>query len=400
MTITNSLRRKKCLIVYHFFAHYRQHLMHHLMQHYNWDFEMVSSVDAEAGIKGIEPALSRIPIKKGGLNWSFVKNLHVLGRHLPFLWQRGLLKRLNKNDYDVVIFLGNMYFLSTWAAFRKLRRLNKPILLWTHGFLGKDIYPLRFLRNVFYRQADAFLLYGNRAKELMLQFKGYDKKLLKVIYNSIDYSGMENSISAMSLSKRREVRAQHFHNAESPVLVAVGRTNSIKRFDMLIEAVRLLDARKVNVNCVIIGDGPNLKALRQQAKESGVADRIYFTGQLYGTAVDELLLCCDICVIPGNVGLSAMHAMSAGLPVISHDSLDLQMPEHEAIIEGETGSFYKYGSVESLTDVIEDWIQNWERIAEARENCRERIHAHFHVDYQVDAIMDVLDQLVENRNES
>ncbi|MGB0259024.1 MAG: glycosyltransferase, partial [Coraliomargarita sp.] len=78
----------------------------------------------------------------------------------------------------------------------------------------------------------------------------------------------------------------------------------------------------------------------------------------------------------------------------------LQMPEHEAIIEGETGAFYKYGSVESLTDVIEDWIQNRERIAEARENCRERIHAHFHVDYQVDAIMDVLDQLVENRNES
>ena len=56
----------------------------------------------------------------------------------------------------------------------------------------------------------------------------------------------------------------------------------------------------------------------------------------------------DLCVIPGNVGLSAMHAFSVGLPVISHDNFDIQMPEFEAIIDSKTGSFYKHGNIEDL----------------------------------------------------
>lgn len=365
-----------------------------------WEFEMVSAAETEAGIKGIDPAIAKVPVEQGGLNWSFVTNHYPLSERLPFMWQTGLLKRLRTDDYDAVIFLGNVYFLSTWVGLRVSRNLGKKVLFWTHGFLGKDRPFLRWLRNLFYRQSDACLLYGNRAKELMLQSGGYDRTLLQVIYNSIDYRDMEQAISTLSSSSRRELRARLFAAFECPVVVAVGRVNTAKRFDLLIEAVRILKERGVGVNCLIIGDGSELDALKQQAQSNGLGGQIHFTGELYGAAADEMLVCCDVCVIPGNVGLSAMHAMSAGLPVISHDRLDLQMPEHEAIVEGKTGAFYKYGSVESLADVIAQWVLNHQDFTAVRLACRERIRAHFHVDRQVELIVGLLNHLVKGQDDA
>jgi hypothetical protein len=38
-------RPRKCLVVYHFFAHYREHIMRVLMQDPDWEFEMISDSD-------------------------------------------------------------------------------------------------------------------------------------------------------------------------------------------------------------------------------------------------------------------------------------------------------------------------------------------------------------------
>ena len=80
-------KKKKCLIVYHFFAHYRLHILRELMRDEEWDFEMVSDSQTAAGIKGIDPNLANVPIQEGGLRWSFVQNCMILGQRFPFLWQ-------------------------------------------------------------------------------------------------------------------------------------------------------------------------------------------------------------------------------------------------------------------------------------------------------------------------
>ena len=94
----------------------------------------------------------------------------------------------------------------------------------------------------------------------------------------------------------------------------------------------------------------------------------------------------DLCVIPGNVGLSAMHALSAGIPVISHDNFDIQMPEFEAIIDGETGSFYEYENIDDLIKKIHNWAFDEQKLLNARFHCREIIKKKYHVDYKIDVI--------------
>ena len=44
----------------------------------------------------------------------------------------------------------------------------------------------------------------------------------------------------------------------------------------------------------------------------------------------------DITVSPDKVGLTAIHSMAYGRPVITHDNMDRQGPEVEAVIPGRT----------------------------------------------------------------
>jgi glycosyltransferase involved in cell wall biosynthesis len=384
------VRKKRCLIVYHFFAHYRLHLLRELMSDEDWDFEMISDRDTVEGIKGIDPELAKVPIEEGGLRWNFVKNCSILGKRLPFLWQRGLLKRLNQDDYDAVIFLGGIYFISTWVGMFKARRMGKQVLFWTHGFLGKDGYLLNRIRHAFYRRADCNLLYGERARKIMEQSGYYRPEQLRVIYNSLDYEPMKRCREAMTPEERKSLRSSLFEDEATPIVVAVGRVNKVKRLDLLLRAVAILHERNVEVNCLIVGDGVELEALQSLAEELGLLKTIRFYGAAYGNDADRLLVASDLCVIPGDVGLSAMHSMSAGVPVISHNNFNRQMPEFEAIVEGETGAFYEYESDDSLVETIEDWLANSSRLSQSRLRCLGKVEAQFNSRYQVQQIKEAL----------
>jgi acetyltransferase-like isoleucine patch superfamily enzyme len=58
-------------------------------------------------------------------------------------------------------------------------------------------------------------------------------------------------------------------------------------------------------------------------------------------------------VIPSGAGLSIMHAMAFGTPVLIHDNLAEHFPEWEAVEAGKTGYFYRFGSVADLADTLE-----------------------------------------------
>ena len=82
----------------------------------------------------------------------------------------------------------------------------------------------------------------------------------------------------------------------------------------------------------------------------------------YGSSYDEttnaqLIYNADLCVAPGNVGLTAMHSMVFGCPVISHNDFPHQMPEFEAIKKGITGDFFNYGDTVSLSKTISEWFK-------------------------------------------
>jgi glycosyltransferase involved in cell wall biosynthesis len=141
------------------------------------------------------------------------------------------------------------------------------------------------------------------------------------------------------------------------VLLFIGRLTSIKKLDMILRAQYNLLKKNIKCNLIFIGDGEMKDDLKELATNLNIINRCWFTGALYDEKeISNYLHSADICISPGNVGLTAIHSLSYGLPVITNDNFETQMPEFEAIKQGVTGSFFRENNEKSLTFEIENWL--------------------------------------------
>jgi glycosyltransferase involved in cell wall biosynthesis len=101
--------------------------------------------------------------------------------------------------------------------------------------------------------------------------------------------------------------------AGTPVVGAVGRMVPGKRFDLLVAALPQLPAAVL----LLVGGGPAVPALREQAARLGVADRVIITGE--AAAVRELYCAMDLFASPSpqeTFGLAVLEALASGLPAV------------------------------------------------------------------------------------
>jgi hypothetical protein len=63
-----------------------------------------------------------------------------------------------------------------------------------------------------------------------------------------------------------------------------------------------------------------------------------------------------VVVSPGEIGLTAIHALTYGIPIVTHDKFGKQGPEFEVIKPDITGDFFKFGDFESLTNITLKWL--------------------------------------------
>lgn len=168
------------------------------------------------------------------------------------------------------------------------------------------------------------------------------------------------------------------------VVVCTTRLIAIRRIDLLIEAMARLASRGRTLGLILVGDGPEREKLETLSRTRQVP--VHFEGACYDeTRIAELVGCSNVAVAPGKVGLTAIHAMGYGVPVISNDAADTQMPEWEAIIPGKTGAYFKAGDVESLAQAIEQWLDPG-RQEFARKACLELLERFWNPEYQRRAI--------------
>ena len=293
-------------------------------------------------------------ISEGGLRWIFVSNNWILNK---LLWQKGILGHLRINNFDEVIFLGNIYYLSTWFALGYLKFKKTRISFWTHGVTSDEKGLKWFVRKYFYNCAQTILLYGENAKKSMIR-NGFPEHKLKVVYNSLDYETQLEFRNRITSELIAETKEELFKKPNLPYLVFVGRLTPQKKLNMIIKAVEILkNNHNLHFNVLFVGKGPSEMTLKNEALQLNLSDNIHFYGACYDEErLSQLIGSADICVSPGEVGLTAMTALGYGTPVISHDDFNNQMPEYEAIVPGLNGDLFKYDSVEDLAEKIKNWF--------------------------------------------
>ncbi|WP_264297021.1 glycosyltransferase [Escherichia coli] len=122
----------------------------------------------------------------------------------------------------------------------------------------------------------------------------------------------------------------------------------------MFEALAKLGNR--NYKLIIIGNGPEETHLKQAVKKLNLISMVTFMGEIHDESIlSWLIYNSDICISPGNVGLTAMHSLVYGTPVITNNDFCHQMPEYEAIDEEKNGGFFEANNIESLAQKIEEW---------------------------------------------
>src|SRR5262249_57595057 len=83
-----------------------------------------------------------------------------------------------------------------------------------------------------------------------------------------------------------------------PRLVSVGRLAEQKGQWLLVEAAARLDARGVDFELVLVGDGPLRGPLERRIEQLGLRDRVQITGYLSSPGVRRELLASRALVLP------------------------------------------------------------------------------------------------------
>lgn len=326
------------------------------------------------------------------LDYNILKNCNLSMNEIklvgPFTYYKGS-KNLELWKYDVIICAGVIRSLSEWWIIQKMwkNNSNTKIFLWTHGWYGKESLIQRLIKKIFFRNVDAFLLYGDYARQRMLQ-EGFDDKKLYVIKNSLDY---DQQIKLRKIIGPTNVYKKHFKN-DNPTIVFIGRLTPVKHLDLLVKAISLLKNNGEYYNVVFVGDGDMRSSLENEVLNQELTENVWFYGSCFDEKVNaELIYNADLCVAPGNVGLTAIHSLMFGCPAISHNDFKWQMPEFEAIKVGKTGSFFEKDSVEDLAKSISDWFKyNKDNRDNIRQECYKEIDDFWNPSYQLNVIKKII----------
>ena len=161
---------------------------------------------------------------------------------------------------------------------------------------------------------------------------------------------------------------------------------------MLVEVIDKLNREGKQYNLVLVGGGEEYDNLKRLVKERKLEEQIWLYGPCYDEKTNsELIYNADLCVAPGNVGLTAIHTMVFGTPVITHNSFEWQMPEFEAIQEGVTGAFFERDNMQSLTEQIRQWFfEKNDKRDEVRRSCYQVIDTSWNPYYQLEVIKKVI----------
>jgi glycosyltransferase involved in cell wall biosynthesis len=187
---------------------------------------------------------------------------------------------------------------------------------------------------------EAFVVFGSY---------GVPKERIFIIRNSPDTDMLFHI--RQSLATTPPVLPENSHR-----LIHVGRLVEWKRVDLLLRAFARVKAEFQDAELLVIGTGPEEKALKALSVALEVADNVQFLGGVYDPELlGQYLLSSSIYVLAGMGGLSINDAMCFGLPIICSvcDGTEKILVRDEV-----NGKYFREGNEDDLFDKIMHLLNN------------------------------------------
>ena len=284
---------------------------------------------------------------------------------------------------DVMILCGNPRYLSNYRLACQAKRQKIGIVWWGHGFSpGSRGGSLR-IRQFIMKLADVWLLYTDKEAEAYRKL-GFPADRVFALNNTLNTAIIQKAVERWTATELEAFREKHGLGG-CRVLLYCGRVTPKAELGVALRALQGLRSKDPSYRLVVVGDGDARPGLEGLAQALGIGDAVHWVGSLYDE--EELapwFLIAALFVFPGAIGLSAIHAFSYGLPVLTHDREDLHGPEFAAIQDGRNGSLFVHGSDQSLADHIDACIKQESLLATMKINAKNTVEGRYSFTHMVD----------------
>lgn len=210
------------------------------------------------------------------------------------------------------------------------------------------------------------------------------RKDIKVIYNFVN---TDKFIPHSSSSCEKH----QFVTGEEKIIMHVSNFRPVKRAEDIIKIFDLI-SQEVASKLVLIGDGPDRAKALTLAERLGIQDKVISLGSQ--NAVENILPCADIFLIPSqeeSFGLSALEALSCGVPVIGYKAGGLV----EVVEDGRSGFLVKLGDAVAAKDRAVKLLKNPDKLHYHKKQARERAVTRFGASGIIDEYMSLYEQVLK-----
>jgi len=240
-----------------------------------------------------------------------------LSKYFPVssLWSKKLHNRIRRlvDEVDLVHIHFARDIIPVLTAFICIMK-RKPFVTQTHGMVIQDkrlltkIFDLLFTRIALNKSAINFVLSEQELSDL----KSFHLKTrMELLPNGIDV--LEESSKQLK--------------DKTPNIVFCSRLHARKRVDRFINLARYSAQNDLKANFIIFGpDGGELDAIETEIKSDQYLSALKYKGALPPSDVREILMGCDLLVLPSEnepFPMIVLEALSVGTPVLIMPSCGL-----------------------------------------------------------------------------
>lgn len=305
--------------------------------------------------------VTRLPFRLPSLNpISFLK---FIIRAIECIWSLFLIGR--KTKFDVI----NLHYVCENALYAMMlsNLMHIPLVTSIHGsdiqyFALKGRLNKWIVRQCLKRSAQVIANSNALLEVTSEMFGGNILENSTVIGNGVDTS--KNDLSKKAFSSR------------PPFVLAIGRLQYIKGFDVLIKALAIVKKSFPSVKLILIGEGTERGALEKLSQRLGIKESVLFYGRMEHENVLKIIDICQFLVMPSRreaFGMVLIEAMSAGKAVIATNVGGIP----ELVIHEENGILVKSEDPDSMSSAILALIQDTQLTKKLGESGMKSIEKNF-----------------------
>lgn len=194
----------------------------------------------------------------------------------------------------------------------------------------------------------------------------------------------------------------HKHSNDEFVIGFMGRLVHQKGIDVLLAAARQLNEHGHNFRIVLCGTGVDEEAMRHEAQEQKVADRVIWRGAVRHEEVPEEMSKFDVLVLPSRTvptwkeqfGHVLIEAMAMGIPVIGSSCGEIPN------VIGRPDLVFQEGDAEGLAAILERMIGEPAWREEVGQYCITRVRQHYTHERIAERLIKLWNEILEQKSMS